>query len=79
MYNQLWFMTSAFDHLKLDQIIEKAKEAGVQGLDLCVFRSDGARKDHVATHLDYEDFGPNHAKALIDKFNAYLSDKLKGK
>jgi sugar phosphate isomerase/epimerase len=69
MYNQLWFMTSAFDHLKLDQIIERATEAGVQGLDLCVFRRDGARKDHVATHLDYENFGDDQAKALIDKFN----------
>lgn len=70
MDNQLWFMTSAFDYLKLEQIIEKAKEAGVQGLDLCVFRRDGTRQDHVATHLDYENFGPEHARRIIDRFNA---------
>ncbi|MEQ8417363.1 MAG: sugar phosphate isomerase/epimerase [Imperialibacter sp.] len=69
MNNQLWFMTSAFDYLKLEQIIERAKEVGVQGLDLCVFRRDGTRQDHVATHLDYEDFGPEDAARIIDLFN----------
>ena len=63
-------MTSAFDYLKLEQIIEKAKEVGVQGLDLCVFRRDGTRTDHVATHLDYEHFGPGDAARTIDQFNA---------
>lgn len=62
-------MTSAFDQLTLDQTIEKAKEIGVQGLDLCVFRRDGQRDDFVATHLDYEDFGPDQAKAILQKFN----------
>lgn len=62
-------MTSAFDQLNLDQTIEKAKEINVQGLDLCVFRKDGTRDDFVATHLDYENFGPDQAKALIDQFN----------
>ncbi len=74
MNNQLWFMTSAFDYLTLEQIIDKAKEADVQGLDLCVFRRDGTRQDHVATHLDYESFGPEEAARIIDLFNA---DKLK--
>jgi sugar phosphate isomerase/epimerase len=74
MNNQLWFMTSAFDYLKLEQIIDKAKEVGVQGLDLCVFRRDGTRQDHVATHLNYEDFGSEEASRIIDLFNA---DKLK--
>ncbi|GMQ26395.1 sugar phosphate isomerase/epimerase [Algoriphagus sp. oki45] len=69
MANPIWIMTSAFDQLNLDQTIEKAKEIGVQGLDLCVFRKDGTRDDFVATHLDYENFGPEQAKALIEKFN----------
>ncbi len=69
MANPIWIMTSAFDQLNLDQTIEKATEIGVQGLDLCVFRKDGTRDDFVATHLDYENFGPDQAKALIDKFN----------
>lgn len=69
MHNQLWFMTSSFNHLTLDQILEKATETEVQGLDLCVFRRDGARKDNVATHLDYETFGTEQAKSLIDRFN----------
>lgn len=69
MANPIWIMTSAFDQLNLDQTVEKALEIGVQGLDLCVFRKDGTRDDFVATHLDYENFGPDQAKELIDKFN----------
>ena len=69
MANPIWIMTSAFDQLNLDQTVEKAIEIGVQGLDLCVFRKDGTRDDFVATHLDYENFGPDQAKALIDQFN----------
>lgn len=69
MANPIWIMTSAFDQLNLDQTIEKAIEIGVQGLDLCVFRKDGTRDDFVATHLDYENFGPEEAKLLIEKFN----------
>ncbi len=68
--NQIWIMTSAFDQLNLDQTIEKAIESGVQGLDVCVFRKDGTRDDFVATHLDYDNFGVDDAKAVIDKFNA---------
>jgi sugar phosphate isomerase/epimerase len=69
MANPIWIMTSAFDQLNLDQTVEKAIEIGVQGLDLCVFRKDGTRDDFVATHLDYENFGADQAKALIDQFN----------
>lgn len=69
MANPIWIMTSAFDQLSLDQIIQKAIEIGVQGLDLCVFRKDGTRDDFVATHLDYENFGPEEAKLLTEKFN----------
>lgn len=70
MANPIWIMTSAFDQLNLDQTVEKAVEIGVQGLDLCVFRKDSTRDDFVATHLDYENFGPDQAKALIEKFNS---------
>ncbi len=69
MANPIWIMTSAFDQLNLDQTVEKAIEIGVQGLDLCVFRKDGTRDDFVATHLEYENFGPDDAKVLIDQFN----------
>ncbi|MCS5491516.1 sugar phosphate isomerase/epimerase family protein [Algoriphagus limi] len=69
MANPIWIMTSAFDQLNLEQTIEKATEIGVQGLDLCVFRKDGTRDDFVATHLDYENFGPEEASRLIDQFN----------
>lgn len=69
MANPIWIMTSAFDQLTLDQTVEKALEIGAQGLDLCVFRKDGTRDDFVATHLDYENFGSNEAKNLIEKFN----------
>jgi sugar phosphate isomerase/epimerase len=70
MNNQIWIMTSAFDRLTLDEVIIKAKEIGVQGLDVCVFRRDGTRNDFVATHLDYENFSPDDAGIILDKFNA---------
>jgi sugar phosphate isomerase/epimerase len=70
MNNQIWIMTSAFDRLTLDEVIIKAKEIGVQGLDVCVFRRDGTRNDFVATHIDYEKFSPGDAAVLSDKFNA---------
>ena len=63
-------MTSAFDRLTLDEVIVKAKEIGVQGLDVCVFRKDGTRNDFVATHLDYESFSADDARHILDKFNA---------
>lgn len=67
--NPIWVMSSAYDSLDLDQLIDKTKELGSQGIDLCVFRKDGAREDHTATHLEYENFGTEDAKELIDKFN----------
>ena len=68
MNNQIWMMTSAFKPLRLEQIVEKAKEVRVQGLELCVFPRDSSRSDHVATHLDYEDFGTEQAKQLLELF-----------
>lgn len=62
-------MSSAFDKLALPQVIEKTLAIGAQGIDLCVFRRDGTRKDHVATHIDYEEFTLEQAKHLLDTFN----------
>ncbi|WP_186755837.1 sugar phosphate isomerase/epimerase family protein [Echinicola salinicaeni] len=69
MNNPIWIMTSAFDQLSLDEVISKAKETGVQGLDVCVFRKDGTRDDFVATHMDYDNFSLDSAKATLGKFN----------
>lgn len=69
MNNQIWIMSSAFNRLTLPQIIEKSKAIGVQGLDLCIFRQDGPRTDHVATHLNYENFTLEDAKKIIATFN----------
>jgi sugar phosphate isomerase/epimerase len=66
MNNPIWVMTSALKSLTLEQIIDRTKEINAQGMELCVFRRDGTRKDHVATHLDYEDFTPDHAKRVIE-------------
>jgi len=66
MNNQIWMMTSAFPALKLNQIVDKSKEAGTQGLELCVFPRAGSRTDHVATHLDYDNFGADQAAQLLD-------------
>ncbi len=67
--NPIWVMSSAYDKLSLDQLIATSKEVGAQGIDLCVFRKDGTREDHTATHLEYENFSSNDAKRLLEKFN----------
>ena len=65
MNNPIWLMTSAFPKLTFAQVIKKAKAAGAQGLELCVFRRDGTRQDHVATHLNYERFTLDDAKRVL--------------
>ena len=67
--NPIWVMSSAFKKLRLPEIIDKTKEMGAQGIDLCVFRHDGPRKDHVATHLDYEHFTLDDARRTLETFN----------
>lgn len=67
--NPIWVMSSAFPQLSLKELINKNIEINAQGIDLCVFRIDGPRKDHVATHLDYENFNLEHAKEIIEIFN----------
>ncbi|MGV3585547.1 MAG: sugar phosphate isomerase/epimerase family protein [Adhaeribacter sp.] len=67
--NPIWLMSSAFDKLKLPELISRAQNIGVQGIDLCVFRRDGTRQDHVATHLDYEAFTLENAKRTLATFN----------
>ncbi|MDB5261975.1 MAG: sugar phosphate isomerase [Adhaeribacter sp.] len=67
--NPIWLMSSAFDKLKLPELISRAQTIGVQGIDLCVFRRDGTRQDHVATHLDYEQFNLEDAKKTLQLFN----------
>jgi len=69
MNNPIWVMTSAFKGLTQQQVIEKTREIGAQGMELCVFRRDGTRTDHVATHVDYDAFGPEQAKQLLDTCN----------
>jgi len=69
MNNPIWIMSSAFDKLALPQLIEEAKGMGAQGIDLCVFRKDGTRQDHTATHLEYDNFGVEEAKRLLEDFN----------
>lgn len=66
--NPIWVMSSAFDHLGLDQLLDVTQELGAQGIDLCVFRHDGTRQDHIATHLDYDNFGLEEARILLDTF-----------
>jgi sugar phosphate isomerase/epimerase len=70
MNNPIWLMTSAFPGDKnFDAVVERAKAVGAQGLELCVFRRDSDRTDHVATHLDYENFTLDDAKRVIEKCN----------
>lgn len=67
--NPIWIMSSAFDKLTLPELVEKAKIVGAQGIDLCVFRKDGTRQDHTATHLEYDRFSLDDAKKMIQQFN----------
>ena len=67
--NPIWLMTSAFPADDFDGVVKRALEVGAQGLELCVFRRDSDRTDHVATHLDYRDFTPEKAKYVIDTCN----------
>ena len=66
MNNPIWLMTSAFPKLTFDEVVERVKRVGAQGAELCVFRRDGTRRDHVATHLDYETFSLEDAKRVLD-------------
>ena len=67
--NPIWLMTSAFPGDDFDGVVRRALEVGAQGLELCVFRRDSDRTDHVATHLDYKDFTPEKAKYVVDTCN----------
>lgn len=69
MNNPIWVMTSAFPTLSFDEVVAKVREIGAQGMELCVFRRDGTRTDHVATHLDYETFTRDTAQKLIERLN----------
>lgn len=69
MNNPIWIMTSAFPKLSFDEILNVTQEINAQGMELCVFRRDGSRSDHVATHLDYESFGVDDAKRVMDVCN----------
>jgi len=69
MNNQIWVMSSAYPELSLSQLIERTKEIGSQGIEALVFRREGTRVDHIATHIDYKGFGPEKAQEVIDRFN----------
>jgi sugar phosphate isomerase/epimerase len=62
-------MSSAFPGRPLSEVIEKTLQIGAQGVEVCVFRRGGTRSDHIATHMDYEDFGIDQARRTIDAFN----------
>ncbi len=67
--NPIWLMTSAFPGQSFEDVLARAKEVGAQGLELCVFRRDSDRKDHTATHLDYETFNLEAAKRVVARCN----------
>ena len=69
MNNPIWLMTSAFPGESFEQVVQRALSVGAQGLELCVFRRDSDRKDHTATHLDYETFDLEAAKKVVARCN----------
>ena len=62
-------MPSAFPDDDFDGVVKRALDAGAQGLELCVFARDTNRTDHIATHLDYDNFTPEKAKYVVDTCN----------
>ena len=69
--NPIWLMTSAFAADRtFDAVVDRATTLGAQGLELCVFRRDTDRNDHIATHLEYDSFTPETAKHVVDTCNA---------
>ena len=69
MNNPIWLMTSAFAGKSFEDVLAYAKAVGAQGLELCVFRRDTDRADHIATHLDYETFDLAAAKRVVRRCN----------
>ncbi len=70
MNNPIWLMTSAFpDDRAFEDVIKRAQSVGAQGLEVCVFRRDTDRADHIATHLDYDHFDLEAAKRVVDLCN----------
>ena len=68
--NQVWLMTSAFaSDPDFEAVVKRAKAVGAQGLELCVFRRDTDRADHIATHLDYDNFTPARARQIVEICN----------
>ena len=68
--NPIWLMTSAFaSDPDFESVVKRAKAVGAQGLELCVFRRDTDRADHIATHLDYDNFTADRAKRVLDICN----------
>ena len=68
--NPIWLMTSAFaSDPDFESVVKRALDLGAQGLELCVFRRDTDRQDHIATHLDYDNFTPERAAKVIDICN----------
>ena len=67
--NPIWLMTGAFPDDDFDGVVKRALDAGAQGLELCVFARDTNRTDHIATHLDYDNFTPEKAKYVVDTCN----------
>ena len=68
--NPIWLMTSAFpEDRTFDDVVKRAQSVGAQGLELCVFRRDTDRADHIATHLDYDHFSLDAAKRVIARCN----------
>ena len=68
--NPIWLMTSAFAaDSDFESVVQRALDLGAQGLELCVFRRDTDRQDHIATHLDYDNFTPERAAKVIEICN----------
>ena len=67
--NQIWVMSSACPGRPLAEVVARAGEVGAQGVEVCVFRQGGTRSDHIATHMEYDGFGPEQARRTLAMFN----------
>ena len=76
--NPIWLMTSAFPGETFESVVKRAKSVGAQGLELCVFPRDTDRSDHVATHLEYENFSLDVAYRYVSTGASSVDGDVQG-
>jgi sugar phosphate isomerase/epimerase len=67
---RMGLMSSAFPGKKAGEVIDVTADLGMQGVEFVSIRQGGVRQDHIATHLELDQFARVDAQQLIDKANS---------